>query len=660
MSLANCSELVRDPVDAPPMRSPQAVHTELAKLFHSKSLVEIGTRHGDGMACFSRVAASSVAIEMNSRYCTELRRRITDPSFSVVCSAYQEGLPDADVYTWWQDTPHLANRCIIGHIRQRQLAGRVRMNATAAVVFDTRFGGDMSSWKGADGLQPLATWSTQVAFDERGLCSTSKTRPRSIPCRRALGAFIVATIPIARVPHDLFLSRAECGGAKAKTAAVRPVAWSTQPLTPLAPAAGRRLQGPSDGVKLCERREGCPGCMADWGGGPARVAHVILGLPFQRRILRPMERSNPGFNGERVANTSFRELGNGTYHLRMQLWALGVLPSRLSAILLVLPTDEERTLSPGYLDYENEARRLRAPLEVLRVANNSLGSYGMYLHAFASTRGRFDYYIFCEDDYLPLRAHFDSALVRMYRATFPTGSTEGVLCGLLQGKPVERRSSHALLLESSHIMSATALEALYTYIFQNISWKGTTTELILFMVGGAHHAAKGYYFGAIQAGFGKLLTKAGLPIREWLSAYRTPYWNHRGLLDYSGFASNFQVPPLRVLFAPWQWLVTSIRHCCGPMQLGQASCVWGRKGTPTIQCHAERNDPLDCCLSIASRMTNTTLHTAGSWIVDSETLLAERRALNVPQDAVDVLDARSRGSMLDAQCQLMQEGPELT
>ena len=34
--------------------------------------------------------------------------------------------------------------------------------------------------------------------------------------------------------------------------------------------------------------------------------------------------------------------------------------SRLSAILLVLPTDEERTLSPGYLDYENEARRLRA------------------------------------------------------------------------------------------------------------------------------------------------------------------------------------------------------------------------------------------------------------------------------------------------------------
>ena len=59
-------------------------------------------------------------------------------------------------------------------------------------------------------------------------------------------------------------------------------------------------------------------------------------------------------------------------------------------------------------------------------------------------------------------------------------------------------------------------------------------------------------------------------------------------------------------------------------------------------------------------MTNSTLHTEGSWIVDSETLLAERRALNVPQDAADVLDARSRGPMLDAQCQLMQEGPELT
>eukprot|EP00966_Prymnesium_polylepis_P206192 4777608-Prymnesium_polylepis.1 len=59
----DCSAVT--PVDAPPMRSPQAMHTLLAtRYFANRSVVEIGTRNGDGMLCFARTTASATAIEI--------------------------------------------------------------------------------------------------------------------------------------------------------------------------------------------------------------------------------------------------------------------------------------------------------------------------------------------------------------------------------------------------------------------------------------------------------------------------------------------------------------------------------------------------------------------------------------------------------------------
>ena len=113
--------------------------------------------------------------------------------------------------------------------------------------------------------------------------------------------------------------------------------------------------------------------------------------------------------------------------------------------------------------------------------NNTLGSYGMYVHAFLRSRSRgrsrslhgrdghghghedeprpqYTHYLFSEDDYLPLVPHFDAALVRMHRATFGAAQL-GCLAGVLQGRPLEPTSRYLLHLESSHIMSAAALEA---------------------------------------------------------------------------------------------------------------------------------------------------------------------------------------------------------
>ena len=111
----NCTQLVT-PLDSPPIRSPQEVHSLIASLARGKELVEIGTRNGDGMDCFARTASRATALEIEPPYCRKLeqRARILRESrlgaFEVSCRPYQQQCPDADIYTWWEQLPHLSNQ----------------------------------------------------------------------------------------------------------------------------------------------------------------------------------------------------------------------------------------------------------------------------------------------------------------------------------------------------------------------------------------------------------------------------------------------------------------------------------------------------------------------------------------------------------------------
>ena len=98
--------MVPRPLDAAPVRSTQAVHSVLAGELVGLDVVEIGTRNGDGMSCFSQAAKSAVAIEMEPEYCASLERRSErqrkrgKPGFRVSCEYYEKCTPDADIYTW--------------------------------------------------------------------------------------------------------------------------------------------------------------------------------------------------------------------------------------------------------------------------------------------------------------------------------------------------------------------------------------------------------------------------------------------------------------------------------------------------------------------------------------------------------------------------------
>ena len=64
--------------------------------------------------------------------------------------------------------------------------------------------------------------------------------------------------------------------------------------------------------------------------------------------------------------------------LAVHMEALAQLPTRLAAVLVVLSTDATRRELPGYADgLDDWSTTLRCPVRTLRVANNSLGSYGM-------------------------------------------------------------------------------------------------------------------------------------------------------------------------------------------------------------------------------------------------------------------------------------------
>ena len=154
------------------------------------------------MACFARAARKAVAIEMDTEYCKKLEQRaraIGDwlrAAFSVRCDRYQAlRLNDADVFTWWQQWPHLKNEEVLKHLHQQQEAQSIRPDAVAIVLFEVGFPQDMRSY---DAVRNFSSWSETVQFDERAL-SRKRMRRKPWLTSRAHGSYHVVGIRIADV-----------------------------------------------------------------------------------------------------------------------------------------------------------------------------------------------------------------------------------------------------------------------------------------------------------------------------------------------------------------------------------------------------------------------------------------------------------------------------
>ena len=265
-----------------------------------------------------------------------------------------------------------------------------------------------------------------------------------------------------------------------------------------------------------------------------RVAHVVLANPFQVSAVHTASNT-------RSFNASGRDgpVSSETV-LRQHLRCLATLPTPwLSLVLVMMPTDPFRALIPGYSDLGSLRQPLRCPLEFVHVSNNSMGSYGMYVHAFMYARGRADLWVFCEVDYVPIRGSYDVALAVLLQQTFL--GKPGMLAGVLQGQPVEPRSDKQLHAEGAHVMSTKTLELVLHHVYTKQGWGGDTAE---YMVSLVHKSRRPRWvrlesrYDHIQLGWGLLMTEAGVEMREFASAFRTPYWFCRSqtcaIYDWTG------------------------------------------------------------------------------------------------------------------------------
>ena len=142
-----------------------------------------------------------------------------------------------------------------------------------------------------------------------------------------------------------------------------------------------------------------------------------------------------------------------------------------------------------------------------------------------------------------------------------------------------------------------------------------------------------YYGGIIQEGFGLLMADAGIEMRDWTSHFRSPYWNHEYVQDWSASVSNFTVgvpkefalsndgntalPSTGALFLPLQWLfVNSYTVCCGPVD---KFCRERPACTVSTMAAVPARPPPRCCIRKKDFKFNT------------PEVLQQRSAMSVPR-----------------------------
>ena len=211
-----CAAMVTKTIDVSPFRSPQAAHTVVAEVASGKQLVEIGTRNGDGMECFAQVATKATAIEMTKQYCEALRERsramhaAIGKQYAVQCASYVNGVPDADVYTWWSQPPYLKNTAVVKYLSGQLKAGKIRRDAEAVFLYELQDAQEKKDLRKQlrefHSLGFRVAWNRTVEYDEERQCTAYCDARKSTAqrcktrygekCERAKGLFLVLNVPL--------------------------------------------------------------------------------------------------------------------------------------------------------------------------------------------------------------------------------------------------------------------------------------------------------------------------------------------------------------------------------------------------------------------------------------------------------------------------------
>lgn len=218
------------------------------------------------------------------------------------------------------------------------------------------------------------------------------------------------------------------------------------------------------------------------------------------------------------------EGGNLTYQ---HLQYLGKLNHQLSQITVGWPSCS--TESQDYVDWMNgiDGTKIGGATVVVERMKNKGYSYGQYSKMF-SKHSDFDYYIFTEDDYVPVQHDFDAELVRMYNQL-----DCGYLCGMVRTVNFRR------------LGSSDDDSPLHAAISWGISSKNVLDDIVA-KTGSIYDKKTRLHS---QIAFSLTFMNAGYEIHDVMESYCCPYFQKETNIEYFGNPDN------PVLIVPIQYAI---------------------------------------------------------------------------------------------------------
>lgn len=204
--------------------------------------------------------------------------------------------------------------------------------------------------------------------------------------------------------------------------------------------------------------------------------------------------------------------------LKVHLEMLSKLKQNLSRVTVMKPHCPKELYDEKYYDC------LKTTSSHVMDCENFGYSNGQWLKCYEndlSNGDLFDFYIFIEDDYCPYIDNFDKHLHDLYKNKFP--SLIGVLCGFVQGYPLQPGHPLPLHYDSAIFVSSQTLAKLYDHYYPSPRLslaKDLINNRFLSNVGKNPKSIGAYY----QVNFSLLFTLIGIEIKDFSQEYIVPYY----------------------------------------------------------------------------------------------------------------------------------------
>jgi hypothetical protein len=195
------------------------------------------------------------------------------------------------------------------------------------------------------------------------------------------------------------------------------------------------------------------------------------------------------------------------HHLRQLL----SIPHSLSQVTIMKArTDVGAAVWDSYYDIDDIVKELskKVTVKIYNVANEGI-SYGQYIKAYElDSSSQFDYWIFMEDDYIPVLPNFDFKLIEMYNVENSL-AYGGLMCAWAANLGNKLHAAHSLCIVNNKTMFT---------VFSDLKKQ---LSKIKTQPSGGHY----------QLEFSKMFTDLKFPITDYSSYYYTPYWHSDKCVD---------------------------------------------------------------------------------------------------------------------------------